>query len=297
MVAVQAILPIFLLVILGYLISRRQWLSGEAATGLASLTFKLFMPVLLFTGIAKAELAQGLSPNLLLGYFLPVLLVFTLVNLLVHLRRGKASPLGLTAAYSNNVLIGIPLVATVLGADSLVYLFAVLVFHSLLLFSLHSLYAAFGSGEKVQPLALLKNLANPVIIGLLLGAVLNLSGLALPEPLWKLASWLSAAALPCALMVLGMSLARYSLHLSRGVLGLTLVKLVVFPVAVYVLAGGLGLNDTARAVLVLMAACPTGVNVLAFVRTPEDNRTVSSTVCLSTLLAAVSLPLWMMLLG
>lgn len=297
MVAVLAIVPIVLLVMLGYLIGRRRWLSDEAATGLAKLTFTLFMPVLLFTGIAQAALAEGLSPHLLLGYFLPVLLVFTLVNLLVHLRRGKASPLGLSAAYSNNVLIGIPLVATLLGTDSLIYLFAILVFHSLLLFSLHSLYAAFGSGEKLQPLALLKTLGNPIIIGLLLGAALNVSGLALPAPLWTLAGWLSAAAMPCALMVLGMSLARYSLRVTPAVLGLTLAKLAVFPLAVYLLGTWLGLNDTARAVLVLMAACPTGVNVLAFVRTAQDSATVSSTVCLSTLLATVSLPLWMALLG
>ena len=54
MVAVQAILPIFGLIVLGYLLGWRQWLNTEAATGLASITFKLFMPAVLFVGIAKA---------------------------------------------------------------------------------------------------------------------------------------------------------------------------------------------------------------------------------------------------
>jgi predicted permease len=296
MVAVQAILPIFALVVLGYLLGWRQWLSGESAAGLANITFKLFMPTLLFAGIAKAPLADGLSPMLLLAYYLPVLLVFGLVNLIVHRRRGTATPLGLVAAFSNNVLVGIPLVTTLLGSAGLVYVFAILVFHSLTLFSLHSFYAAFGSPERVDARGLLKNLANPMIVGLLLGALLNVSGLSVPEPLWRMLTWLAQAALPCALIVLGVSLSRYRLRPGRMALGLALAKLVLFPAMVWWLSTQLpGLNDEARGVLVLLAACPSGVNVLAFAKTPEDTRSVSSAVFLSTVLAALTLPLWMLL--
>ncbi len=298
MVAVQAILPIFALVLLGYLLGWRQWLSAESAAGLANITFKLFMPTLLFAGIAKAPLADGLSPMLLLAYYLPVLLVFGLVNLIVHRQRGTATPLGLVAAFSNNVLVGIPLVTTLMGPAGLVYVFAILVFHSLTLFSLHSFYAAFGSPERVDARGLLKNLANPMIVGLLLGALLNVSGVSLPEPLWRMFTWLAQAALPCALIVLGVSLSRYRLRPSRMVLGLTLAKLVLFPAMVWWLSMQLpGLSDAARSVLVLLAACPSGVNVLAFAKNPEDTRSVSSAVFLSTVLAALTLPLWMLLVA
>ena len=81
MAAVQAILPIFLLILLGYWIGRRQWLTSDAASGLSTLTFKLFMPLVLFTGIARANLAEGLSPHLLLAYFLPALGLFAITGL------------------------------------------------------------------------------------------------------------------------------------------------------------------------------------------------------------------------
>ncbi len=296
MVVVLAILPIFGLISLGYLFGWRQWLNNEGAAGLASVTFKLFMPAVLFNGIARAELGEGMSPMLLLAYFAPVLLIFLLVNVVAHRLKGRASPLGLTAAYSNNVLVGIPLVTTLLGAESLVYVFAILVFHSLVLFSLQSFYAALGDGDRVSAPSLLKNLANPLIVGLLLGALLNLSGLSLPEPMWRVIGWLAQAALPCALMVLGISLSRYRLRPSASVVVLTLAKLVLFPALVWWLSGCLpGLSQNARSVLVLLAACPSGVNVLAFVKHADDSRAVSSTVFLSTLAAAVSLPLWMLL--
>jgi malonate transporter len=298
MLAAQAILPIFALIVLGYLLGWRQWLTAESASGLANITFKLFMPTLLFAGIAKASLAEGLSPMLLLAYYLPVLLVFTLVNVLAHWRRGSASPLGLVAAFSNNVLVGIPLIASLMGADGLVYVFAILVLHSLTLFSLHSFYAAFGSQERVDGRALLKNLANPMIIGLLLGALLNISGLVVPDSLWRVVTWLGQAALPCALIVLGASLSRYRLRPTTEAWGLTFAKLALFPSLVWLLSGLLpGLNDSARTVLVLLAACPSGVNVMAFCRTAEDNRSVSAAISLSTLLSALTLPLWMTVIG
>lgn len=298
MLAAQAILPIFALIVLGYLLGWRQWLTAESASGLANITFKLFMPTLLFAGIAKASLAEGLSPMLLLAYYLPVLLVFTLVNVLAHWRRGSASPLGLVAAFSNNVLVGIPLIASLMGTDGLVYVFAILMLHSLTLFSLHSFYAAFGSQERVDGRALLKNLANPMIIGLLLGALLNISGLMVPDSLWRVVTWLGQAALPCALIVLGASLSRYRLRPTTEAWGLTFAKLALFPTMVWLLSGlQPGLNDSARTVLVLLAACPSGVNVMAFCRTAEDNRSVSAAISLSTLLSAATLPLWMMVMG
>lgn len=298
MVVFEAILPIFGLIMLGYLLGWRGWLAGEAATGLANITFKLFMPAVLFTGIARAQLSDGMSPMLLLAYFGPVLAIFIVVGLVAHRLLGRASPLGLTAAYSNNVLVGIPLVTTLLGQASLVYVFAILVFHSLILFSLQSFYSAFGSGQKVSGRALLKNLANPLIVGLLLGALLNVSGFGLPLPIWRIAEWLAQAALPCALLVLGISLSRYRLRPSTAALALTLVKLGLFPLLVWYVSGLLpGLSHEARSVLVLLAACPSGVNVLAFVANPDDTRAVSSTVFLSTILAAIGLPLWMLLMS
>lgn len=298
MVAVQAILPIFGLIVLGYLLGIRQWLSVESAAGLANITFKLFMPALLLAGIAKARLADGLSPMLLFAYYLPVLLVFVLVNLVVHRKQGTATPAGLTAAFSNNVLVGIPLVTTLMGPSGLVYVFAILVFHSLTLFSLQSFYVAFGGHDNVDARSLLKNLANPMIIGLLLGALLNLSELQIPAPVWRMVEWLAQAALPCALIVLGAGLSRYRLRPNTTVAGLALAKLVLFPAMVWWLSGHLpGLNEAARTVLVILAACPSGVNILAFAKTAEDIRSVSSAVFLSTVLAALTLPLWMLVLA
>lgn len=301
MVVINALIPVFGLILLGYLLGWRRWVPTQAGDSLSSVTFKLFMPVLLFSGLAKADLGQAMSPLLVLVYFVPALTVFVGINLLMHRRAGRPTSMGLAASFSNNVLVGIPVVTLVLGQEFLVYLFAILVFHSLVLFTAQSLYAAFwaeGDRKAFDLRAVLRNFANPLIIGLLLGALLNMSGLQVPAPLWRAVEWLASAALPCALLVLGLSLSHYRLHMSVSMGVLTLSKLVLLPVLV--LLGGLlipGLDPQARTVLVIMAACPTGVNVLAFYMGPEDNRIISSVVFLSTLLSAITLPLWLLLVG
>lgn len=299
MLVIEALIPIFALVLLGYVLAWRQWLPAESGTGLAAVTFKVFIPLLLFTALARADLQQGLSPLLLLAYFGPALLLFVGVNLVAHRRLQRPGTLGLAASYSNNVLVGIPLISVLLGNQALVHLFTILMVHSLILFTAQSFYRdTFGDGPRgLQLKGLLTSLGNPLILSLLLGAAFNLLGLGLPDSLWRAADWLAAAALPSALLVLGMSLSRYRLQLSAGMGLVTACKLLLFPLLVFASTTWLGLSGEARTVLTIMAACPTGVNVLAFALGHEDTRSIGSVIFLSTLLATLSLTLWLLWLG
>jgi predicted permease len=289
----QAILPIFLLIILGYFLRRRGTLTAETNKAFGEITFKIFMPMVLFTGMAKAPLHDGLNFTVLAAFFIPALIIFAGVNLAAHLRLGRPTPFGLTAAFGNNALIGIALVSSLFGSAGLVLLFSILAVHSLLLFSFQSLYSSFASDEPFSAKSLIASLANPMIIGLLLGVLLNLSGLSMPEWADHLTTWLAQAALPCALIVLGANLAGFRLRPSVEAIGITVAKLLLMPLLVLLSCMALGITGVPRAVLVLMAANPCGVNVLGFARTQEDVQKTSSAICLTTLLSAATLPMWM----
>ncbi|MFC0267639.1 AEC family transporter [Kushneria aurantia] len=300
MAAVIAILPIFGLIVLGYVLGWRRWLSHDSIGGLSWLTFRVFLPCVLLTGIARAPLGEALSPLLLVVYFVPALALFAGFNVWTHWRSGLPSAEGLAASYSNNVLIGIPMISALFGPQGLVYLFALLALHSLVMFSTQSLYAALGHGRDKRPgvLSLLKTLANPLVVGLLIGALINLADIELPAPLWQLLDWLARAGLPCALIVVGVGLTRYRLRSSLRIWRICLGKLVLMPLLVLALGLAIpGLNPLALQVLVLAAANPIGVNVLAFAAPGKEQHTVGASIFLSTLLAAGTLPLWMLMMG
>ncbi|WP_462383976.1 AEC family transporter [Pseudomonas sp. Marseille-QA0892] len=296
MAALDAILPIFLLIVLGYGLCRANVLPADTAKGISLLAFKLFLPCVLLTGLADAPLREGFSPTLLLAYFVPALAVFIVTNIVVQRRFGVATSLGLAASYSNNVLIGIPLIGALFGDAGLIYTFSILTFHALTLFSFQSVYTAASGAGGFDKRALMQNLANPLLIGILIGLTINLTGITLPDSVDHVLHWMAKAALPCALIMLGMNLSTFKLKPSQTAVVLSVVKLVAMPAAVLLLCLAAGLNPLARAVLVLMAANPAGVNVLAFARTPDDVRINSSTVLVTTVVSVISLPAWMALL-
>lgn len=289
----QTILPIFALIIIGYVLARRGALTADSNKALGALAFKLFMPMVLFTGMLNAPLHDGLNGNVLLAYFVPALIVFAAVNLIAHACLKHPTPFGLTAAFGNNALIGIPMVAGLFGTTGLVLVFTVLAVHSLLLFSFQSLYNSVAGSEPFKPATLIASLANPMIIGLLLGVAVNLTGLPLPGWSLQLAHWLAQAALPCALIVLGANLGGYRLRPGAYAWGITFAKLLAMPMLVLGACLWLGIGGVPRGVLVLMAANPCGVNVLGFARSVEDSYRTSSAICLSTLFSAFTLPMWM----
>ncbi|MEE3938664.1 AEC family transporter [Pseudomonas viridiflava] len=297
MAVLQAILPVFLLIVLGYGLGKRKTLTVESTKALSVLAFKLFLPMVLFTGMVKAPLHDGLDLRVLAAYFVPALIVFVLINLVMHRSGSTSTPFGLTASFSNNILIGIPLVVGVFGDQGLVLLFTVIAVHSLTLFTFQSLYDSLAGDQPFNTRSLFASLANPLIIGLLLGIVVNLSGLALPEWADHLTTWLAQAALPCALIVLGSNLSSFKLTPSPQALGITVGKLFLMPLLVLLACMLLGIEGLSRGVLVLMAAGPAGVNVLGFARSVPHVQKTSSAICLTTVLSAATLPLWMWLVS
>ncbi|WP_338557485.1 AEC family transporter [Erwinia sp. E_sp_B04_7] len=293
----QTILPIFLLIILGYVLARRGALDPHANKALGGLAFKLFMPMVLFTGMVNAPLHNGLNIRNLVAYFVPALIIFAVVNFFTHRSLKHPTPFGLTASFSNNVLIGLAMVAGLYGDAGLVLLFTVLAVHSLMLFSFQSLYSCLTSSEPFKPSVLLASLANPMIIGLLLGTAVNLAGIGLPDWSMKLATWLAQAALPCALIVLGANLSGYKLRPDGYVVAVTVAKLAVMPLLVLLACLLLEIDGMPRAILVLMAANPSGINVLGFSRSLQDTQRTSSAICLTTLLSMATLPLWIWING
>src|SRR5690554_4126745 len=106
----NALIPVFGLILLGWFLGARRILPADGNATLSIITFKLMMPVLLFAGLARADLSPAVSPVVLLFFFLPAISVFVALHLLIHKRLGGPPTKGLGGRLSNNVVVGIPLI-------------------------------------------------------------------------------------------------------------------------------------------------------------------------------------------
>jgi malonate transporter and related proteins len=144
---------------------------------------------------------------------------------------------------------------------------------------------------------------HPVVLPVLAGGLYNATGLPLPGPLDETLQLLGTAVAPLCLVLIGITLAytagRTVLGAARSAIGLSLVKLLVQPALVLVVAHwGFGLTGLPLQVAVLMAGMPVGSNALIFAQRYRSNEAQATTaIVLSTVGLVLTTPLWLAVLA
>ena len=244
-VIIEIIAPIFGIVLIGWLAARLQAFDEAATRGLSLFAFNFAIPIMLVRTLSRAELPPEPEWRLVVVYFAGAGIVFTLG--LVAARRlfdrpgAEPAIFGISAAFSNTIILGIPLVLQAYGEAAAVPLSLIVAFHSALLFTATTVAAEAGIGGKVPAPALARNIlkglaTNPILWGIGAGLALNLQGLRLPAVADRLAEILGAAALPAALFALGANLSRFRLAGSvQEALLLSAFKILLYPALVWLL--------------------------------------------------------------
>ncbi len=286
------LLPIFLLAGLGALLVKLPWLKPGWHAGVTELTAKFLVPILLFASAWRTGFPPAMSWKVLCAFYVPLGLLFVAARVMAR-RSGDGAAAALAATYSNTVFVGVPVLIQVLGEGSLQFAYPVIAFHSLFCFTLYHLSEDAAPSGWLGPV--LNTLRNPIVAALLLGLALNFAGVRLPAPLLRVFDMLGAAALPCALLSLGASVATLRPGRWAATGTIVLAKLLVLPLGVAVLSVCVfHLPMAAAMVLIIMASCPVGINA-AFVVRPAGGgaQLVNSAILLSSLLCAATMPAWL----
>lgn len=308
---VSSLLPVVLLIAVGFLAGRRAWISATAAPDLANLIFLLLSPALLFRAMSAVHV-QDLSLKPLAAYFLGAFLIFG-GTLAVRGFNRTASVLAMANTYSNTVMIGIPLVGLAYGAEGMVTLLTLVSLHALVLLTTATVAvelavaredAAAGKGADrhiaaTALLAVRNAVLHPVPIPIIAGLLFAQTGWTIPPVLDRPLQLLGQAFGPLALVMVGVTLAHTTVgrHL-LGALALAAVKNLVHPLLVVAIGWLLGVRGLPLAVMTVAAALPIGANVFLFSqRYHVAEELTTASVAVSTTLGLVSLSLVMALVG
>lgn len=294
------IVPLFVLAILGWFVTKNAiWLPPGWSKGVNALTIRVFVPCLLFKGMYNHGLPNAHMGSVLLSFYIPLVALFWLLFFIQPSKQQRA-PIALAGSFSNLVYVGIPVVTELFGEKALTYLFPIVAFHSLVLFSMYYLADALGSQGKTRWGTFLKPLKNPIVISLMLGLLANILAVPIPHIVMNTLEMPARAALPCALIAMGASLANISFKQAKWqILLILFAKLFMLPALVllmshYIFALPLLLSK----ILVVMASCPVGINAYVVVRSHGgDAPTVSSAILMSCWLSLFAWTFWLWLLG
>ena len=296
----NVIFPVFAIALAGYLLARLGVLRPPDVAGLAAYVFNVAAPVLLFDSLAGLELPATVNWGYLLAYYLAAFAVYGLGMLASRWRFGHSRPeqgvFGMAAAYSNTLLIGLPIIVAAFGDEALLPLLVIIAPHATLLSLAVVVIAETDSGGgrrwEAAKATLRKMLVNPVILGVAAGLVFNQLGLALPEVAARTTELVGGSLLPCALIMLGASLTQYRLsQYTQEAWVLVVLKLVVQPALVaLLLVYVFPVSPLWRAVAVLTAGLPVGITVTTFAyRYQACIPSVAAATLLSTVLAVGTL--------
>ncbi len=298
----NTVAPVFGLIVLGYLAAWLRLLDPAAEKGLASFVFTIAIPALLFQTLASVTLPQGPSVLLLAAFMGAAAVTWGLATLMTRIPLGRAfsdsASISMAATFGNTVMMGIPLTVGYFGDRAIAPLAGVIAVHAPIMWTVASLQneALSQGGTRARGTVLRELMAdlarNPVLIGIVLGTLWRTTGLDIPAIPDKIISYLAAAAIPGALFALGLSLAKHEIRGQMGTLAaITVLKLVVMPAIAWFLAGPvLGLPPLWTGVVVILAACPTGVNAFLFAtRYERAVASVSGSIVLGTMLSILTI--------
>lgn len=274
-IIIDIILPVFGVVAIGFAAAKLGLFDRSATRGLSLFVFNFAIPLLLFRSLANTPLPSDIEWGFLISYYAGAFIVFGL-NMVVAgqgfgRRLDEQGIFGLSAAFSNTVLLGIPLVLTTFGDEASLPLFLIIAVHGLVMFPTVTLIIEGSRGRGVGWLAILRAtllglFRNPIIWGLLAGVSFNQLGWTISGAADEITALLARAALPCALFAMGASLAGFRVagHINQAMVAVTL-KLAIHPLAVWLLATFVfALDPMWAGVAILLAAMPAGINVYLF---------------------------------
>jgi len=302
------IAPLVLVGLIGFIATKSKLLKRQQLDALSKFTFHLAIPAYLFLRMAQADIQSHFDVTIYGAFYLPVLMIFFLAyfsNYFFHNNYRKkhdaSAVYALASSYSNNVIVGLPVILLALGETLLPIVFMIVVFHSAMLFTLTSVLAEKGQQTSIAKTAK-STFFNPLIMSIVGGALTNLfltlSGYQLPNILVASMQILGKPIVSLALFALGGSMAYYQIKSEKYFISFAcLLKLIALPTLVYLACIGLGLSLQVTQVLVVMSACPTGVNAYLIAKNYQNHQdTVAGTVVASTVISVLTIPAWLMFL-
>jgi len=292
----KVILPVFIIIALGYLLERRLSLDVRP---ISRVIFYALAPCLVFSSTARSSVS-GADIWKIVSFALLTALAMGLfswaVTKALRFNQAMQSAFLLTTLFINAGNYGLSVNLFAFGQAGLERA-AIFFTVSALLTSTVGVYLA--SRGQASGLDALRNVFKvPIVYGALAGFAVNLAAITVPEPVAKAVDLVGGASVPLMLLLLGVQLARTSLASELKVIGLaTFVRLIVAPAVALVLAAWLGLTGVTRQACITEASMPTAVmSTILATEFEAKPQLVAGVVFVSTLASVITLTLLLALI-
>lgn len=297
-IAVNAVLPIFLMLALGFGLKQLKLIDNEMITKVNKLVFKVFLPTLLFKNVYTSQLKSVFNLKLILFAPAVVIALYLLsIPIILRLRKDNRRRGAMIQAIfrSNFVILGIPIITTIYNNEpsavpALLTAIVVPLFNLLAVITLEVF-----RGEKPKLSQIVKSIVtNPLILATLIGFAVNLSGINLPSVIGSTVSSVAAVASPLSIVLLG-AFFRFDnvRHDIKDVLICTFGRLIAVPLIGSLLAIAAGFRGIEFTSMLIAFAAPPAISSFTMAQQMDSDSTLAGeSVIVASALSCFTIFIW-----
>lgn len=312
--AIGSVLPLFLLIGVGYFVYDRNWVGPEFSEDISKIILKISLPAATFVSVLKYldlsavdEIRRGAGyflVSLILGYGVAVAIAYGM-----KIGKSKRALFVNSIVNTNMVFIGMPLQIAVLGEESFRHYLIIYVLGTFSIWCVGAIYIFMDAPKSYEDINLKeggrvsgfswRRLLPAPMVGFFAGVVVLAIGIKLPDFIGTTLDYLAAMVSPLSLIYIGLMLRKVGIkHLRIGwdVFMVILGRFLILP-AITVLLLLIGpsligdLDPMMKDTLVLQAFAPT-LSVLPILANESgtDVKYATTVVTLTTFLFALIIP-------
>ena len=302
-VLIEKMALLVILLALGYLCARLKLVGPEFNKGLSKLVINVFLAGMILSSVInkKLEMTGGDIAFGLLMMTLSMLICLGLGWLsptLLRIKDGDKGMYRMLSAFMNNGFVGFPLVAAVYGENAVFFASLSNIPCNLLLYTVGVMLLQ--KGDKSTKFSI-KSVINVPIVATLIAVVIFAFEIPMPKLVDDVADTVSAATVPLSMMCVGLSLGSVSLKealLQPRLYGISLVRLIICPLMVWLVLRMFITNPVILGTIVLLAACPSAIIcTILGIQYGRDGVESSEAIFISTMLSMITIPLLISVLG
>lgn len=284
----------FIIILVGYMLAKLSVLSDGGVKELTGLLINVINPVVIFMSFREnldREHIKGLAVSIMLSAG-ALCVAFLLSIILIRKKEGTDTAIErFSAMYPNSVFMGIPLVYAVTGSEGIFYLTGFIIVFNLLVWThgyiMLSPQKSFGSVAKA--------IFSPTMIAIYVSMLFFALDINLPSILISSMNTLSDVNTPLAMIAAGATIAQADIIktlFSIGIYKVSLIKLILCPLAVMLIMRFLPYDETLKLTIVVVSAAPTAaIGTLMCVRQGQNAAYASQLFAVTTAFSIATLPL------
>lgn len=300
--SLNVVLPLFITISLGYFLKYLNMFDNNTLDTMNNITFKSFLPVLLFYNIYKTDLHDTFNLKLIIFSVTCIIVLYLILYLLVPLieKDNKKRGALLQGLFrSNFVIFGLPITESLFGSEK-VGVAALLIAVIVPLFNMLSVLAleTFRGGKLNFKKIFIGIIKNPLIIASCLGVLTLLLKIKIPTAIEKTISDVSKIATPLSLILLGASfkfdnIKKYLKQTTIAVIGKTiLIPCIILPICIM-----FGYRDVELSTLMIIFAAPTAISSFTMAKQMDsDSDLAGQIVVFTSAFCVITVFMWIFIL-